>query len=55
LVGYCSLTFSGAVKVDQRGPRGIVAHALHQLTDVRACVGRELVAGVPQVVKVNAL
>ena len=30
-----------------------MAHAVHQLSEVRARLGRELVAGVPQVMKMN--
>jgi hypothetical protein len=32
-----------------------VAHPLHQLTEIRACFGGELVAGVPKVVNMDAL
>ena len=42
------------MQVDQRGPGAVVAHTFHQLTRVRARVGGEDVAGVPQVVKVGA-
>ena len=43
------------MKIDQRGPFAVVPHPGHQFFRVGARVGRELVAGVPQVVNVDAL
>ena len=43
------------VQVDERGAFGVVPHPHHEFPEVRARVGGELVPGVPQVVKVNAL
>jgi hypothetical protein len=54
LIGYSPLAFGGHVEVDERGPRAVVAHVLHQFAKARARVGGELVAGMAQVVKVNA-
>ena len=42
------------MQVDERGPGAVVAHALHQLTRVRARVGGELVSGMAKIVKVDA-
>jgi hypothetical protein len=42
------------VKVDQRGALGALPHPGHEFLGVRACIGGELVAGVPQVVEVDA-
>jgi hypothetical protein len=53
-IGYGPLAFGGHVKVDESGPRAVVAHVLHQFAKARARVGRGLVAGMAQVVKVNA-
>jgi hypothetical protein len=50
-----TLTCIGRVQVDQRSPRGVVAHSRHQLTEIRTRFGGELVARVPQVVKVDAI
>src|SRR5690242_7197142 len=41
------------VKVDQRGAFGVLPHPSHELPEVSARIGGELIAGVPQVVEVN--
>jgi hypothetical protein len=43
------------VQVDHGGVLAVVSHPDHEFPGVRARVGGELLAGVPQVVKVNAL
>ena len=43
------------MQVDQRGPAAGVTHALHQLAEVGARLGDQVVAGVPEVVEVDAL
>src|SRR5207248_2705363 len=53
-VSQRALTVVGGVQVDQRGPAGGVAHALHQLAQVRPSRGDQEVPGVAQVVKMNA-
>ena len=53
-IGYGPLAFGGRMEVDECGPRAVVAHVLHQFAEARARVSRELVAGMAQVVKVNA-
>lgn len=53
-VGDRALPIIGGVQVDERGPGGRVAHAVHQFTEVRARVGREGISGVAQVVKMRA-
>ena len=42
------------MQIDERGPGAVVAHAFHQLTEVRPRVAGQDVASVPQVVKVGA-
>jgi hypothetical protein len=54
LIGYRPLTLCECVKIDERGPRAVVAHVFHQFAEACARVGGELVAGMAQVVKVNA-
>lgn len=54
LIGYGPLAFGGHVKVDESGPRAVVARMLDQFAEARARVSRELVAGRAQIVKVNA-
>jgi hypothetical protein len=53
-IGYGPLAFGGHVKVDESGPCAVVSRVLHQFAEARARVGGELVAGMAQVVKVNA-
>jgi hypothetical protein len=53
-LGQGTLPLGGWVQVDGRGPAAVVTHAFHQLTGVRAFVGDEDVATVPQVVEVGA-
>jgi hypothetical protein len=48
-----ALPVVSGVQVDQRGPAAGVAHALHQLAQVRLGVRDQPVPGVPQIVKVN--
>jgi hypothetical protein len=43
------------VQVDQRGALTVVPHPDYEFLGVRARIGLELVAGVPQVVNVDAL
>jgi hypothetical protein len=43
------------VQVDERGAFAVVSHPGHEFLEVRARVGSELVSGVPQIVKVDAL
>jgi hypothetical protein len=42
------------VLVDQRGPLAVAAHARHQILDPRAASSGEGVAGMPQVMDVQA-
>jgi hypothetical protein len=49
LIGYRPLALSGRVKVDESGPRAVVAHVFHQFAEARARVCGELVAGMAQV------
>jgi hypothetical protein len=42
------------VQVDQGRTRAVVAHPFHEFPGVRALVGDELIASVPQVVEVDA-
>jgi hypothetical protein len=48
-----ALPVVSGVQVAQRGPAAGVAHALHQLAQVRLGVRDQPVPGVPQIVKVN--
>src|SRR5262249_13332613 len=55
-----SLHCSGAVArrmsaLDQRGARTVVAHPCHEFPRIRARIGRELVAGMAQVVMAAAV
>jgi len=50
-----SLSRRRRVQVDERGAFGVVPHPGHEFPEVRARVDGELVSGVPQVVKMNAL
>ena len=43
------------MQVDQRGPAAGVAHALHQLPEVGAGLGDQVVAGMPEVVEVDPI
>jgi hypothetical protein len=43
------------VQVGQRGALAVVSHPDHEFLGIRARVGGELISGVPQVVKVDAL
>jgi hypothetical protein len=54
LIGQGTLTSGRGVKVDQRGALGVLPHPGHEFFGVRARIGSELVAGVPQVVEVDA-
>ena len=54
LIGYGPLAVGGRMEVDESGPRAVVAHVLHQFAEARARVSRELVAGMAQIVKMNA-
>ena len=54
-VGQGPLACRRRVQVDQRGPLAVVPHPDHEFFEVRARVGGELVPGVLQVMKVNAL
>jgi hypothetical protein len=54
LIGYRPLTLSGCVKVDESGPCAVVAHVFHQFAEARGRICGELVAGMAQVMKVNA-
>jgi len=47
--GQDALPPGRCVQVDERGASTVIAHARHQLTGIRACVGDELIPGVPQV------
>ena len=53
LVGDRLVRAARLVLVDHPGPPGVVAHPRHQVTQPGPAVGGELVAGVPQVVKVQ--
>ena len=53
-VGDGLLAGVAAVEVDQGGAFAVVAHAVHQLAEAGARVGRQGVSGVPQVVEVDA-
>jgi hypothetical protein len=43
------------VQVDQRGALAVVSHPGHEFLRIRARVGSELISGLPQIVKVDAL
>lgn len=44
----------GLVLVDDRGALAVVAHPGHQILQARAAGGREVVPGVPEIMKVQA-
>ena len=52
--GDCLVRAPRLVLVDQRGPLAVVAHAGHQILDPRAASSGEGVAGMPQVMDVQA-
>jgi hypothetical protein len=52
-VGEPVLPVAGGVQVDQCGPAGRVAHALHEFAEVSPGLRNQRIAGVAQVVKVN--
>jgi hypothetical protein len=54
-IGQGALSLAGRVQVDQRGALAVVTHPDHEFPGVRACVVRELVGGMTQVVNVDAL
>jgi hypothetical protein len=53
-VGEGGLPVLGGVQIDERGAAAGVTHALHQLAEVSAGLGEEVVAGVAEVVEVDA-
>jgi len=53
-VGDRPIRLGGRVLVDQCRLRAVVAHPCHQVAQARPSPGRERVAGVPQVVEVQA-
>jgi len=53
-VGDGPVALHGGVLLDQRGPRGRVAHAVHQLSQSRTGLRGEGVPRVPQIMKVEA-
>ena len=48
------MALSGCVLINEGGPHTVVAHVFHQLAEARARVCGELVAGMAQIVKVDA-
>jgi hypothetical protein len=45
---------TGLVLIDDRGALAVVAHPGHQILQARAAGGREVVPGVPEIMKVQA-
>ena len=52
-IGYGPLAFGVRVKVDESGPRAVVAHVFHQFAEARGCAGGELIAGMAQTMRVG--
>ena len=48
------MRWRSADEVDERGPRAVVAHVVHQFAEVRARVCGKLVTGMAQIVEVDA-
>jgi hypothetical protein len=53
-IGDRSISVGRRVLVDERCAHGAVAHPVHQLSRGRTGVGSELIAGVPQIMEMEA-